>query len=71
MNKLSELNQKIDSTIIMVTHDPVAASYCTRVVFIKDGQIYTQLNKGEQSRQAFFNDIIKTQGVLGGVQNEH
>ena len=55
----------------MVTHDPVAASYCTRVVFIKDGQIYTQLNKGEQSRQAFFNDIIKTQGVLGGVQNEH
>ena len=50
---------------------PWYASYCTRVVFIKDGQIYTQLNKGEQSRQAFFNDIIKTQGVLGGVQNEY
>ncbi|UNK17427.1 ABC transporter ATP-binding protein [Paenibacillus sp. N3/727] len=71
LNKLSQLNQKLAATIIMVTHDPVAASYCSRVVFIKDGQIYTQLNKGEESRQAFFNDIIKTQGVLGGVQNEH
>lgn len=71
LNKLSQLNQKLAATIIMVTHDPVAASYCSRVIFIKDGQIYTQLNKGEESRQAFFNDIIKTQGVLGGVQNEH
>ncbi|WP_422661525.1 ABC transporter ATP-binding protein [Paenibacillus sp. EC2-1] len=71
LNKLSDLNQKLASTIIMVTHDPVAASYCSRVIFIKDGQIYTQLNKGEENRQAFFKDIIKTQGVLGGVQNEH
>lgn len=68
LNKLSELNRKMEATIIMVTHDPVAASYCSRVVFIKDGQIYTQLNKGEEKRQAFFNDIMKTQGVLGGVQ---
>ncbi|MFE5426608.1 ABC transporter ATP-binding protein [Peribacillus simplex] len=71
LNKLSEMNQKRKATIIMVTHDPVAASYCSRVIFIKDGQIYTQLNKGEQSRQTFFKDIMKTQGVLGGVQNEH
>ncbi|GIO88532.1 bacitracin export ATP-binding protein BceA [Paenibacillus faecis] len=68
LNKLSELNRKMEATIIMVTHDPVAASYCSRVVFIKDGQIYTQLNKGEETRQALFNDIMKTQGVLGGVQ---
>lgn len=68
LNKLSELNRKMAATIIMVTHDPVAASYCSRVVFIKDGQIYTQLNKGEETRQALFNDIMKTQGVLGGVQ---
>ncbi len=71
LNKLSELNQKRKATILMVTHDPVAASYCSRVIFIKDGQIYTQLNKGEESRQNFFKDIMKTQGVLGGVQNEH
>jgi bacitracin transport system ATP-binding protein len=71
LNKLSELNKKRQATIIMVTHDPVAASYCNRVIFIKDGQIYTQLNKGEETRQTFFNDIMKTQAILGGVQNEH
>ncbi|NPC94669.1 ABC transporter ATP-binding protein [Bacillus sp. WMMC1349] len=71
LNKLSQLNEKRTATIVMVTHDPVAASYCSRVVFIKDGQIYTQLNKGVQDRQMFFEDIMKTQGVLGGVQHEH
>lgn len=71
LNKLSELNQKRKATIIMVTHDPVAASYCSRVIFIKDGQIYTQLNKGEETRQTFFKDIMQTQSVLGGVQNEY
>ncbi|RKQ34670.1 ABC transporter ATP-binding protein [Oceanobacillus halophilus] len=71
LNKLSDLNEKREATIVMVTHDPLAASYCSRVIFIKDGQIYTQLNKGDETRQAFFNDIIKTQGVLGGVQYEH
>lgn len=68
LNKLADMNAGRQATIIMVTHDPAAASYCSRVVFIRDGQIYTQLNKGEESRQSFFNDIIKTQGVLGGVQ---
>lgn len=71
LNKLSELNEKLGATIIMVTHDPVAASYSRRVLFIKDGQIYTQINKGNESRQAFLKDIMKTQGVLGGVRDEH
>ncbi|OIU68705.1 ABC transporter ATP-binding protein [Rossellomorea aquimaris] len=71
LNKLGGLNSQLKSTIVMVTHDPVAASYCSRVIFIKDGRIYTQLNRGDQSRQAFFKDVMKTQGVLGGVQNEH
>ncbi|MNG22260.1 Bacitracin export ATP-binding protein BceA [compost metagenome] len=62
------MNTKRQATIVMVTHDAVAASYCSRVVFIRDGQIYTQLNKGDEPRQSFFNDIIKTQSVLGGVQ---
>ncbi|SDK20872.1 ABC transporter ATP-binding protein [Sediminibacillus albus] len=69
--KMSDLNEKRKATIVMVTHDPVAASYSSRVVFIKDGSIYTQLNKGDQTRQTFLKDIMKTQGVLGGVQYEH
>lgn len=70
LNKLSQLNQKRNATITIVTHDPVAASYCNRVIFIQDGQIYTQLTKGQENRESFFKSIIKTQGVLGGVQNE-
>ncbi|AZK45704.1 ABC transporter ATP-binding protein [Paenibacillus lentus] len=71
LNKLSMMNEQRQATIVMVTHDPVAASYCSRVIFIKDGQVYTQLNKGDETRQTFFKDIMKTQGVLGGVQVEH
>lgn len=71
LNKLTELNDKRSASIVMVTHDPVAASYCSKVIFIKDGQIYTQLYKGDQTQKTFFDDIMKTQGVLGGVQHEH
>ncbi|MFC7319809.1 ABC transporter ATP-binding protein [Halobacillus campisalis] len=71
LDKMSSLNAKRQATIVMVSHDPVAASYSSRVVFIKDGSIYTQLNKGDQTRQTFLKDIIKTQGVLGGVHYEH
>ena len=71
LNKLSDLNTRRESTIVMVTHDPVAASYCSRVIFIKDGQIYTQLIKGQEERQSFFHGIMKTQEVLSGVHHEH
>ncbi|MCA1020631.1 ABC transporter ATP-binding protein [Halobacillus litoralis] len=71
LGKLSGLNETREATIAMVTHDPVAASYSSRVIFIRDGQIYTQLNKGSQSRETFLKDIMKTQGVLGGVSYEH
>lgn len=71
LHKLSDMNQGRKATIVMVTHDSVAASYGSRVIFIKDGQMYTQLYKGQETRQAFFQDIMKTQAVLGGVQNEH
>ncbi len=71
LNKLSDLNHKRKATIVMVTHDPLAASYCNRVIFIKDGQIYTQLTKGQEDRESFFKGIIKTQGILGGVRVEH
>ncbi|EIT84836.1 ABC-type antimicrobial peptide transport system ATPase component [Fictibacillus macauensis ZFHKF-1] len=71
LQKLTDLNRSRQTTIAMVTHDPVAASYCSRVIFIKDGQLYTQLYKGTQTQQAFFQDVMKTQAVLGGVPNEY
>ncbi|MEC2305444.1 MULTISPECIES: ABC transporter ATP-binding protein [Heyndrickxia] len=70
LNKLSRLNEKRKATILMVTHDAAAASYSGRVIFIKDGQIYSQLHKGTESRQDFYQAILKTQAVLGGVQHD-
>ncbi|WP_455660660.1 ABC transporter ATP-binding protein [Pradoshia sp.] len=68
LEKLGQLNERLGATIAMVTHDPLAASYCSRVIYLKDGQIYTQLNRGEEERQVFFKNLMKTQGILGGVQ---
>lgn len=66
LGTLEDINQKRGVTIMMVTHDPVASSYCSRVVFLKDGHIYSELYRGDKTRQAFFQEILKVQGVLGG-----
>lgn len=65
MEALAALNEQQERTILMVTHDPVAASYCKRIVFIRDGQTFTEIYKGEQ-RQAFFQKILHVLSVLGG-----
>ncbi|MBO0586754.1 ABC transporter ATP-binding protein [Sporosarcina sp. E16_8] len=66
LGTLEDVNKKRDVTIMMVTHDPLASSYCSRVVFLKDGTIYSELYRGDKTRQAFFQEILKVQGVLGG-----
>lgn len=60
------LNRKLDATILMVTHDAFTASYANRILFIKDGKIFNELVKGEDSRKQFFENIIEVQTVLGG-----
>ncbi|MBD8033550.1 ABC transporter ATP-binding protein [Solibacillus merdavium] len=70
LDNLSEINKAKNATIMMVTHDAVAASFCSRVLFLKDGQIYTELYKGDKSRTEFFQQILNTQSVLGGEQGE-
>jgi len=66
LSNLESINKAKRSTIMMVTHDAVAASFCSRVLFLKDGAIFTQLYRGEKSRQEFFQDILYTQSILGG-----
>lgn len=62
---LSRVNVEQQSTIIMVTHDPIAASYCDRVLFIKDGQFFNEIYKDER-RQTFFQRILNVLSLLGG-----
>ena len=49
---------------MMVTHDSVAASFCSRVLFLKDGQIYSELYKGDKDRKQFFQEIMNTQRCI-------
>lgn len=65
MDSLQDLNAQRGATIMTVTHDPFTASYCNRVVFIKDGKFFSEIRKGE-NRQAFFQKIVDSLSVLGG-----
>lgn len=64
------LNEEIPATILMVTHDAFTASYAKRVIFIKDGKLYNELNRGGMSRKEFFDDIINVISILGGDLND-
>jgi putative ABC transport system ATP-binding protein len=68
METISAINKEDDATALMVTHDAVAASYCHRVIFIKDGMLYNEIYRGD-NRQAFFQKIIDMLALLGG--NSH
>ena len=62
---LSQMNQEKQATIIMVTHDPIAASYCDRVLFIKDGEFFNEIYRDDR-RQTFFQRILNVLSLLGG-----
>lgn len=60
------LNKTLGATILMVTHDPFTASYCQRILFIKDGRIFNELRRGMDGRKDFFDKIIEVVSLLGG-----
>jgi hypothetical protein len=68
MEKLSEINQKEKHTILMVTHDPNAASFCSRILFIQDGVIFHELRRNifEETREDFYSRILQVMAQLGG-----
>ena len=70
LETFEHLNQKLGATILMVTHDAFTASYAERIIFIKDGKIFNELIKGEDTRKQFFEKIIEVQTLLGGDLND-
>lgn len=64
------LHSKLNATILMVTHDAFTASYADRIIFIKDGKIFNELVKGNDTRKQFFEKIIEVQTLLGGDLND-
>ena len=66
LERLQRLNQDYQTTILMVTHDAYSASYASKVIFIKDGKVFNQFNRGEATRKQFFDKIIDVVSLLGG-----
>ena len=70
LDMLEELNQNLSATILMVTHDSFTASYCRRILFIKDGKIFNEIHRGTKPRKDFFEEIMEVVSVLGGETND-
>ena len=70
LDSFEKLNKEQEATILMVTHDAFTASYAHRILFIKDGKVFNELVRGNDSRREFFNRIIEVVTLLGGdVEN--
>ena len=70
LETFTTLNEKLGATILMVTHDAFTASYADRIIVIKDGKIFNELIKGNDTRKQFFEKIIEVQTLLGGELND-
>ncbi|MDR0347630.1 MAG: ABC transporter ATP-binding protein [Coriobacteriales bacterium] len=70
LESFRELVHLRNATILMVTHDAFSASHCDRILFIRDGQIFHQLVRGQESRKLFFDRIIEVVTLLGGDLND-
>ena len=66
LERLQKLNQDYQTTILMVTHDAFSASYASKVIFIKDGRIFNEFDRGGDDRKQFFDKIIDVVSLLGG-----
>lgn len=69
LERFDSLNKELNATILMVTHDAFTASYSHRILFIKDGRIFTELVRGNDTRKEFFNRIIEVITLIGGDDN--
>ncbi|BAK97618.1 putative ABC transporter ATP-binding protein [Oscillibacter valericigenes Sjm18-20] len=71
MKTFELMNQSLNSTILMVTHDAVIGSYAHRVLFLKDGKIWNELNKGDRSQLDMYHEILTVMAALGGDVGAH
>lgn len=70
LERFNYLNQELKATILMVTHDAFTASYASRVIFIKDGKVFSEIERGKDNRKEFFDKIIDVVTLLGGDLND-
>lgn len=66
LETMEKMNQEMAATILMVTHDAFSASYCNRILFLNDGEVFQELYKGERTRREFLNEILDVLATIGG-----
>lgn len=66
LESIEAMNRQYRATVLMVTHDSFAASYTNRVLFIRDGRIFTELRRGDSPRREFFDRIMEVVAMMGG-----
>lgn len=66
LESIETMNRQYQATVLMVTHDSFAASYTNRVLFIRDGRIFTELRRGDSPRREFFDRIMEVVAMMGG-----
>ncbi|MEG2338090.1 MAG: ABC transporter ATP-binding protein, partial [Clostridium sp.] len=69
LERFEKINTQMKGTIIMVTHDPYTACYSNRILFIKDGKIFNEINKGSEDKREFFMRIMEVLTLMGGDDN--
>ena len=70
LSTIQSINEQLGATILMVTHDAFSASYASRILILRDGEIFTELRKGNDSRTMFFEKILSVLTMMGGGQND-
>ena len=70
LSTLQSINEKLGAAILMVTHDPFSASYAGRILFLKDGEIFTEIRRGDGTRKAFYDKVLGVLTMLGGGQSD-
>lgn len=66
LSTIQSINEDLGATILMVTHDAFSASYASRILFLRDGAIFTEILKGSDSRRTFFEKILDVLTMMGG-----
>ena len=66
LSTIQSINEELGVTILLVTHDAFSASYAKRILFLRDGKIFTEILKGSDSRRSFFEKILNVLTVMGG-----
>lgn len=69
LSTIQSINEQLGATILMVSHDAFTASYAGRILFLKDGEIFMELRKGNDSRSTFFEKILNVLTIIGGGES--